>query len=305
MVDERKLSLTVAVATCGRPEALERCLEAIAAQTRAPDQLIVVDQDPSREAREVISRSGLTVDYHEQPRLGLSASRNLALAKAEGNVLAVTDDDCIPDPDWVAALVDSFDSETSPAALTGPILAPEGEPPPGMYAISLRTSRETLVFSRRTVPWFVGSGGNFAASIEELRAIGGWDERLGAGSRGMAGEDCELIDRLLSLGKSIRYDGRAIVRHDWQTRQRRMSTRWSYGYGIGAFCGLRLAARDSYAWRIIGTYLRRQLLKIIEEFGRLNWDATNERIAAFAGLFPGCIYGLRVATHRRTTIALQ
>src|SRR5215208_7777415 len=91
--------LTVAIATCGRADALARCLAAVRAQTRAPDEIIVVNQDPSNDVCLAIQRSELPVRYFEQCRLGLSASRNLALAEATGDVLAVTDDDCFPDPD--------------------------------------------------------------------------------------------------------------------------------------------------------------------------------------------------------------
>ena len=78
------LRLSVAVATCGRPEALRTCLAAIAGQSRAPEQLIIVDQRPLAETRDVIAQSGLPITYLEQPRRGLSASRNLALSAAEG-----------------------------------------------------------------------------------------------------------------------------------------------------------------------------------------------------------------------------
>ncbi len=290
-----RMRLTVAVATCGRPQALARCLKAIGQQTRAPDQLIVIEQAASAEGREAIRASGLSVDYHEQPKLGLSASRNLALAHAEGTVLGVTDDDCFPDPDWTAAIWDVFDVESPPTALTGPILAPAGETPAAMHAISLRTSRDTLDFCSRTIPWFVGSGGNFAALVTQLRAIGGWDERLGAGSRGMAAEDCDLIDRLLQAGERIRYEGSAVVRHDWQTHDRRMATRWSYGFGIGALCGLRLADHDFFALRMLRSYSVGNLRRLMHELARLNWSKAGERINALAGLAPGCLYGLRMS----------
>ena len=90
--------VTVAVATCGRSEALARCLAGLRAQNAPADELLVVDQAPSAEARAVARSAGAR--YLEQPRLGLSASRNLALAEAAGDVLAVTDDDCVPDPAW-------------------------------------------------------------------------------------------------------------------------------------------------------------------------------------------------------------
>jgi len=292
-------SVTVAIATCGRAEALARCLEAIAAQTRAPDQLVVVDQDPSPEVQDVIECSGLAIDYLEQERLGLSASRNLALANARCSVLAVTDDDCSPDANWTSAIAEAFEAAMPPTAVTGPILAPRGAVPAGMHAISLRTSRETREFSKRAIPWNVGSGGNFAARVEKLRAIGGWDTRLGAGSRGMAAEDCDLIDRLLRSGELIRYDGKAMVHHDWQTRERRKATRWSYGYGIGALCGLRLASGDSFALRMARSYGWMHLRDLVREILRRNWTEAGDRLTALAGLLPGCIYGLRVSGARR------
>src|SRR4051812_31900344 len=124
--------ITVAIATCGRPEALRTCLTAIAGQSRTPEQLIIVDQDPLAETREVVAQSNLPFTYVEQERRGLSASRNRALSIADGDVLAVTDDDCFPDADWVEALIDGFGSEAAPDAVTGPVLPPPGDPPSGM-----------------------------------------------------------------------------------------------------------------------------------------------------------------------------
>ena len=70
--------ITVGVATCGRPESLRTCLAALAGQRTAPDEVVVVDQDPSEEARAAVAASGLAdASYVEQRRRGLSASRNL------------------------------------------------------------------------------------------------------------------------------------------------------------------------------------------------------------------------------------
>ena len=63
------------------------------------------------------------------------------------------------------------------------------------------------------IPWQVGSGANFAARVDFLRKLGGWDERLGVGTSGMAGEDIDIVDRLLAAGGSILYSGGAIMHH--------------------------------------------------------------------------------------------
>ena len=291
--------LSLAIATCGRPAALRTCLAAIVGQSRAPDQLMVVDQDPLAETREVIAQSGLAITYLEQERRGLSASRNLALSAAEGDVLAVTDDDCFPDNAWVKALISGFGSKPAPDAVTGPILPPPGDPPNNMCALSMRPSRETKLYTYREIPWRIGSGANFAARVDLLREIGGWDERLGVGTRGMAGEDVDIVDRLLVEGCSILYNGEAVVHHAWQTRERRRSTRWSYGYGIGAMSGLRLGRNDAYGWRMLASYSKMHLRELLRDAGRGEWGAVKERVISLAALAPSLSYGLRATRGRR------
>ena len=292
--------LTLAIATCGRADALARCLQAVRAQTRARDEIIVVDQDPSPEVPLVIRASGLPVRYFKQPRLGLSASRNLALAQATGDVLAVTDDDCFPDEGCAEAVTAALEKDASLTGVTGPILPPPGTPPPNMFAVSSRPSRDTRLFSDRTIPWAVGSGANFAARIGELRRIGGWDERLGVGTPGMASEDCEIIDRLLAAGGAVRYDGDAVMHHEWQTKDRRRATRWSYGYGIGALCGLRLARRDVYGLRMLASYSRMKLREIGSELRNRSWSGVGERLTTLGAVIPGCLYGLRARAQSRS-----
>jgi glycosyltransferase involved in cell wall biosynthesis len=267
----------------------------MAGQSRTPDQLIIIDQHPLAQTAKVMAESKLPITYLEQERRGLSASRNLALSSTSGDILAVTDDDCFPDARWVEALIQGFGSRLAPDAVTGPILPPPGDPPKEMCALSLRLSRETKLYSTRVIPWQVGSGANFAARVDLLREIGGWDERLGVGTSGMAGEDIDIVDSLLAAGGSILYHGGAVMHHAWQTRDRRRATRWSYGYGIGAMSGLRLGRRDAYGWRMLGSYFKMHLRELLREAGRGDWTGVGERVTSLSALGPSLIYGLRVA----------
>jgi GT2 family glycosyltransferase len=288
-------AITVGVAACGRPEGLARCLAALAGQTSPPAEVVVVDQDPSDAARDALAGSGLAgARYLEQPRLGLSASRNLALDAATKPLLAVTDDDCAPDPGWLAAVTAALEQPPRPDAVTGPIL-PLGDRLPGTYAVSLRESRIRLDHSGRVLPWTVGTGANFCARVELLHEVGGWDERLGAGSPGQAAEDSELMLRLLDARRVVRYEPDAVVRHEWQTREQRLASRWSYGYGIGAMSGLRLADRDGFALRMLGGYARLHLRPLLGALKRRDRDSASERARALASLAPGVVYGLRAA----------
>ena len=287
-------AITVSVATCGRPSSLDRCLRALASGTTRPRETIVVDQAPSPDSRRVVEQCEIErVRYLEQARLGIAAAHNLALAACSGFALAVADDDCAPDPDWVAAVTAAFDRDPMPAAVTGPVL-PLGPRPPGAHAIALRTDARAVDHRGRMLPWIAGSGNNFAARCDVLRRHAGWDERLGTGSPGQSAEDTDLLYRILRAGGVVRYEPAAVVRHEWQTWDRRLATRSSYAHGIGALCGLWLRRRDGFALGMLAAYAEDHLRALGSAAARRDRGARAEHLRALAGLVPGMLYGLRL-----------
>lgn len=285
--------LTVAIATMDRPKGLARCLEALAAGEVLPAEVLVVDQGGDARTRRVAeAQDGLSVSWLPQQRRGLAASRNLALERASHPIVAVTDDDCVPSPHWVAALHRAFSSPDAPDAVTGPVL-PLGPETPGLHAVSSRTRLSPAEFRGRALPWVVGTGANFALRREWVGRAGGYDERLGVGSAGGAGEDMDLLYRLLRQGARIRYEPRALVFHERQPRERRLASRSSYGRGVGACCGLWLRGGD---WRALGVLarwltLRTGLAARAAKQGR--WEALREERLVLGGTARGLVYGLR------------
>jgi Glycosyltransferase like family 2 len=223
----------------------------------------------------------------------VSAARNLALQVATRRLLAVTDDDCVPDDRWIEALVAAFHREPAPSAVTGSILPPSGPQPPEMHTVSPRASANAQDLRGRILPWRAGSGGNFAAPVELLRSIGGWDPRLGPGTGGRAAEDIELLYRMLSAGLTMRYEPRAVVRHEWQSRDRRLSTRWSYGFGMAAMCGILLRRGDAFALRILASYTRMHLVSFGRAAVSRRAPLVVEHGRALVSLPGGLAYGLR------------
>jgi GT2 family glycosyltransferase len=292
--ERERADISVAVATCGRPDALARCLAALAAGTRPPHEVIVVDQDPSDRARAAVRAAGaeLNARYVAQPRLGLSASRNLALSEAAATVVAVTDDDCAPAAGWVAAIAAAFARTPVPAAVSGPI-ATLGPRPAGGHAISLRSVPAAQDLRGRMLPWDAGSGANFAAPRALLLALGGWDERLGVGSPGKAAEDADLLYRILRSGAIVRYDPAVVVHHDWQTWERRLATRSSSASGAGALCGLWLRRADGYALRMLLAYVRMHAARLAGAARQRDRARIAEHTRALRGVLPGLIYGVR------------
>jgi GT2 family glycosyltransferase len=290
--------ISVAVATRDRPEGLRRCLEALLSDDVVPAELIVVDQSSDEAGRQVVGslgRDGVELVYVHQAGSGLSRSRNEALRRATKPVVAVTDDDCVPAPGWVATLGGALASTDPPAAVTGPIL-PLGPPAPELHPVSSRTGTERREFRGRDIPWAAGSGANVAVRREWLDRVGGYDERLGAGSPGRAGEDIDLLFRLLRAGGHIRYEPGAVVHHEQQDRERRLATRSSYGFGIGACCGLWLRRGNAYAIVLLLRWLASRVRRAAVGLVRRTPDALREELLVLVGTLRGLVYGLRLGT---------
>jgi GT2 family glycosyltransferase len=289
-------TISAAIAACDRPAGVLRCLAGLFDGEVLPAEIIVVDQSRDDAVAAALAQAGPTpvpVRHVRMPRRGLSASRNAALGCATEALIAFTDDDCVPDSGWIAAVQRVLAADAELAAVTGRVL-PLGEERPGTYVVSPRTSSEPREYAGRAVPWTVGTGGNFAARRTWLERVGGFDERLGAGSPGRAAEDADLLYRLLRAGARVRYEPGSVVFHERQTAVQRLSSRQGYGHGIGALCGLYLRRGDLYAGRMLGGYLLDQAGGLARSVLRRDWFLTRQRLGALKGCATGFRYGLRL-----------
>lgn len=277
-----------------RPASLMRCIEAVMSGEMVPRELIVVDQSDDDATEELVtaySWPSTAFRYIRQPRKGLSAARNAALSATGAAVVAMTDDDCVPDGAWLRAIDRAFTGQPARAAVTGRIL-PLGPDAPGLYPVSSRPSEMAAEYNRKAPPWQAASGGNFAVRRECWEHLGGFDERLGAGTRGQASEDIDFAYRLLRNGHAIRYEPGAVIFHERQPHARRITTRWTYGYGIGAFCGKWLRRRDLYALRLLGMWTAWRGRELGSALVHRRRQEAFERQLMLRGTLAGLRYGL-------------
>ena len=97
-----KVTLIATVKDAG--EHVGEFLAAVAAQTRAPDEIVIVDGGSTDGTLEVL-RTAEGVTLIEEPGANISHGRNLGVASATHDVIAVSDADCVPAPDWLARLL--------------------------------------------------------------------------------------------------------------------------------------------------------------------------------------------------------
>jgi GT2 family glycosyltransferase len=293
------LTVSVVVVTAGRPQSLSRCLAAIEAGECVPHELVVVDQSWTSQSTEVGDKAAastwIRTRHLHVPRMGVSAARNLGASRSQGDHVAFTDDDCVPSPEWLAALIEALETENANAA-TGAVLPLPGGP--RLVAVSSRTYPRRRIFAAGDLaaPWEVGSGGNLLVSRELFERAGGFDVRFGPGGRYHAAEDIELLDRLLASGAKIVYEPKAVVYHEMKSRAARLRRRYPYGYGLGAL----LARRQSGgSIRLAAAYGDMQAHALLGGLKRVSPREVLEPILMAAGFTAGAYRGFRDARSGR------
>lgn len=249
------MPIALAVVTRDRAELLERLLPSLLAQAPDADEIVVVDQSGGNGTRELIAGAA-GVRYLRSPP-GLSRGRNVAIAETSAPLLAFTDDDVILPDGWLARLGALFEPHRDAGAVCGRAAAADGMLLPGARA---------GVYRWPTHPFRLGSGFNIAFRRAALDEVGPFDEELGAGARYRAGEDTEMLYRLLRADWSVVCsDEIGIVHDDRRSRRAETALHYRYGVGAGAQTAKHVAAGDrTAAW-----------IAVREAAGHFYWLAYN------------------------------
>lgn len=94
--------VSVIIPVYNEQERLKKCLSALEEQTYPKNlyEVIVVDNASKQDIKSVVKQFGQALTTYES-RPGSYIARNQAISLAKGEVLAFTDADCIPAPDWI------------------------------------------------------------------------------------------------------------------------------------------------------------------------------------------------------------
>jgi len=205
------LTASVVIPTRNRPQAVERCLDAIAEQTLPPGsfQVLVVDDgsepalslDPARWA------SKFDLKLLRQNNTGPAGARQRGVAEARGEFLAFTDDDCLPTPTWLEKLVVAL--RENPEAMVG------GSTFNGLKKDLFAETSQLILemvyehFNRDPENSYFFASNNIALRRDRYIASGGFDPDFDS----PAAEDREFCDRWRMQRRPLLWKNDALIEH--------------------------------------------------------------------------------------------
>ena len=223
-MDETQPEISAVICTWNRTELLRGALESFSKQTLPVNnwELIVVCNNSPEDTRRAVLDAQSACDYRliliDEPRQGKSFALNAALAAARAPVIACTDDDCRPAPDWLQRIVNRF-AASEVGLLGGPglsVFGPDVAADPRRLFLGqrflgdYRPYEEFVEIGRDNPPL----GLNLSFRAEVARVIGGFNPDLGPVlTRHLGREETDFVRRAQAAGFRVFYDPDVVVSH--------------------------------------------------------------------------------------------
>jgi GT2 family glycosyltransferase len=199
------LKFSVVVPACDRPEQLAQCLTQLAPGKQTFPALnyevIITDDSRNPRVREWVQNKFAWATWTAGPRKGPAANRNHGAALAKHEWIAFTDDDCLPEPGWLAAFAEAIAVAT-------------GTPPEVLEGRTYADRPKQSLAERAPIN---STGGylwscNLAVKADLFRQLGGFDEKFPFASM----EDVDFAQRLRTAGAREQFVAAAGVCHPWR-----------------------------------------------------------------------------------------
>jgi GT2 family glycosyltransferase/SAM-dependent methyltransferase len=208
-------AISVIIPTYNRRATLDRCLQALAAQTLSPSrfEVVIVDDGSTDDTQEFLSKQQMpfNLSVYQQKNQGPGAARKLAVEQAKGKYLLLTNDDTIADPNLLKEHLHTQLTYQNPALA---VLGTFEYEQPKRRALTHFLSVNPFLFPQCSMnpgvpyPYNFFVTCNISIERETILKAGSFDASL------RVAEDTDIGYRLQKLGCKVIYNPEAKAIHD-------------------------------------------------------------------------------------------
>jgi len=229
-------SITVIISTRDRGGHIVKTIETILENDYPHFDLIIVDQneDDLTETSLKPFLKNPQFRYLKSHTQGLSAGRNLGISHTEGEIIALTDDDCEVTTDWLKELMTAFYVDRRIGVVFGNVESGPHDSTAGFIPTYFRTE-PFLASTWREKHHVNGMSACMGIRRSLWESLNGFDEMLGAGSTFKAGEETDFTIRALLTGHFV-YETPAVrvIHQGFRPWEKGRILIQGYLYGTGA-----------------------------------------------------------------------
>lgn len=198
--------ISVLIPTYNRNDLLVNCLNCLSPQVQAVEannyEVIVSDDSKDNIAKEFLALHYPWVKWVEGPKKGPASNRNNAAKHAKGDWLIFTDDDCLPDSNWLSTYMTSIVEFKDIMVFEGKTIADRPQQ---------RFDEEAPINLNGGNLWSC----NFAIKKEIFEQLNGFDETFPFAAM----EDTDFYTRVLGAKLEVKFLSNALIIHPWRRIQ--------------------------------------------------------------------------------------
>ncbi len=113
------MRVSVVIPAYNEQDFIRGCLEALKNQQEPPDEIIVVDNNCTDDTIKIARQYGCRIT--KEPKQGIIPARDKGFDTASYPIIARTDADTLPPPDWIKKIKKHFSQDPECAGLAGPV----------------------------------------------------------------------------------------------------------------------------------------------------------------------------------------
>lgn len=214
--------MSIVVCTYNRGSIISDCIESVLNNNVNQElfEIVVVDNNSTDNTKEVVNQFCLkysNVRYIKEERVGLSYARNRGINEADGSVIAFIDDDVKVNENYINCIIKFFNENPDEVCISGKVIPIWDFEKPDWFVDDFASiigettyGEQACTLKFREYP--IGCNMIFKKSI--FNKIGFFNTELGIqGDKLYLGEEVDICDRILKLGKNIYYLPQAFVFH--------------------------------------------------------------------------------------------